>query len=109
MRHDQRGLSVWVGEAELLKAAEVAPPLAPANGWGFALGACGPAPEHAQPGAWHVRGLRLRAGSPTPALIFVNGFSAAPPLLGSHINIEARDRRDNAKYDQRSLLMIDRP
>ena len=63
VRHDQRGFSVWVGEAELLKAAEVAPPLAPANGWGFALGACGPAPEHAQPGAWHVRGLRLRAGS----------------------------------------------
>ena len=54
---------MWVGEAELLKAAEVAPPLAPANGWGFALGACGPAPEQAQPGAWHVRGLQLRAGA----------------------------------------------
>ena len=63
MRHDQRGLSVWVGEAELFTATQVTPPLAPANGWGLALGACGPAPEQAQPGAWHVRRLRLRAGA----------------------------------------------
>ena len=54
---------MWVGEAELLKAVQVAPQLAPANGWGFALGACGPAPEQGQPGAWHVRGLWLRAGA----------------------------------------------